>query len=294
MFARSFRGLLLLCLGSFGSMLIGCANPSGLDSLTISPASQALAVGQTAQFTAIGTFGNASHSTTGPVASGVTWVSSAPAVATISASGLATAVGAGTTTITATAAAFNGSATSTATLAVTGSSGGTAGGTITSIAIIPGSQSVSAPGETTQFIAIGSTSSGATVNLSNQVAWSSSSIQIATVAPTTGLATAVGQGTDTITAIYTNPSGGSVVTGTASFNVSGGTSQKYTAISITPSSQALSASGQTTQLVALGTSGSTGLLQNVTTSPLIQWASSTPSIATVTASGLVTGVSAGQ
>jgi uncharacterized protein YjdB len=176
---------------------------------------------------------------------------------------------------------------------VTGSSGGTAGGTITSIAIIPNSQAVAAPGETTQFIAIGTTSSGATVNLSNQVAWSSSTAQIATVGATTGLATAVGQGTDTITAIYT-PSGGSVVTGSATFSVSGGTTQKYTGISITPNSQALSASGQTTQLVALGTSGSTGLLQNVTSSPLVQWTSSIPSIATVSASGLVTGVSAGN
>ncbi len=289
------RGLLLLCLGFFGSTLIGCANPSGLDSIQISPGSQALAVGQTAQFTVIGTFGNANHATTGPVTGGLTWISSAPSVATVNASGLATAVGAGTTTITANAAAFNGSATSTATLTVTGSSGGTAGGTITSIAIIPNSQTVSAPGQTNQFIAIGSTSSGATVNLSNQVAWSSSSIQIATVGATTGLATAVGAGTTTITAIYTNPSGGSVVTGTASFNVSGGTTQKYTAISITPGSQSISASGQVTQLVALGTSGSTGLLQNVTTSPLIQWTSSVPSIASVGATtGIVTGVSTGN
>ena len=69
MFARSFRGLLLLCLGSFGSTLIGCSTPSGLDSIQISPASQGLSVGQTAQFTAIGTFGNASRTTTSPVTS---------------------------------------------------------------------------------------------------------------------------------------------------------------------------------------------------------------------------------
>ena len=59
--------------------------------------------------------------------------------------GVATAVGArASTTITATAAAFNGTVTSTATVSVTGSSGGVAGGTITSISIIPGSQSVGA------------------------------------------------------------------------------------------------------------------------------------------------------
>ena len=64
MFARCcVRGLLLLCLGSFGSTLIGCAN-NGLDSVQVTPATQALTVGQTAQFTATGTFGNAKSLTT--------------------------------------------------------------------------------------------------------------------------------------------------------------------------------------------------------------------------------------
>jgi uncharacterized protein YjdB len=124
------------------------------------------------------------------------------------------------------------------------------------------------------------------------VTWSSSSATIATVGATSGLATAVGQGTTTITALYTNTSGGTVVTGNATFNVSGGTTEKYTGVSITPSSQALSASGQTTQLVALGTSGATGLLTDVSSSSQIKWVSTSPSIATVSATGVVTGVSA--
>ena len=42
--------------------------------------------------------------------------------------------------------------------------------------VIPDSQTVSAPtGQTSQFLAIGTTSSGATVNLTDEVAWSSSS-----------------------------------------------------------------------------------------------------------------------
>src|SRR5258708_1753213 len=62
MFARRcVRGLLLLCLST---TIVGCANPSGLDSVQVSPASQSLTVGQTTQLTAIGTFGNAMHPST--------------------------------------------------------------------------------------------------------------------------------------------------------------------------------------------------------------------------------------
>src|SRR5438874_860665 len=143
MFARrSVRGLLPLCLGSLGfisSTLIGCNN-NGLDSVQVSPTTQALTVGQTAQFTATGTFGNAKNPTTRNITSSVTWTSSVPSVATISAAGIATAVGAGTTTITASTSSFNGHVSSSATVTVTGSSGGSAGGSITLLSIIPAAQ----------------------------------------------------------------------------------------------------------------------------------------------------------
>jgi hypothetical protein len=180
---------------------------------------------------------------------------------------------------------------------VTGSSGGSAGGSIASLAIIPSSQAVATPGQTSQFLAIGTTSSGATINLSGQVAWSSSSPQIATIGAASGLATGVGQGTTTITAIYTNTAGGTVVTGTATFTVSGGTTQQFTALSITPAAQALSASGQTAQFIALGTSGTTGHQQDVTFSSQVRWSSSAPSVASIvpsgTRAGLTTGLSVG-
>ena len=290
MFARRcVPGLLLL---SVVTAIVGCA-ASGLDSVQISPTAQALTVGQTAQFSAVGTYGNAKKLTTQNLTTGVTWTSSAPSVATVSTAGLATAVGAGSTTITASAASFNGTATSKATLTVSGSSGGTGGGSVTSLSIIPGSQSVSSPGKTSQFLAIGTTASGATVNLTTQVVWSSSSTQIATIGAGTGLATAVGQGSTSITALY-NSQSGTVVTGSATFTVSGGATQQFTAISITPNSQALSASGQTSQLVALATSGTSGLQQDVTNSSLVKWTSSIPSIASVSSSGLVTGLGVGN
>ena len=228
---------------------------------------------------------------TSNITGSVTWSVSNPNVATISTTGLATAVGAGYTQVMAESGGIT--ATSDMTVTIPGSTSGTTGSTIVSLAIIPGSQSVASPTQTTQFLAIGTTSSATTVNLTGQVAWSSSSTQIATIGVATGLATAVGQGSTTITAIYTNSTGGTVVAGTATFTVTGGTTEKYTAVAITPGTQGLSASGQTGQFIALGTSGTTGLETDVTNSAQIKWSSSIPSIASVNATGLATGLSVG-
>lgn len=290
MFARcGIRVVLLLCLGS---TLVGCSN-SGLDSVQVSPATQSLTVGQTAQLKAVGTYGNAKHSSTEDITSTVTWTSSVPAVATVSSSGLVTAVGAGTTTVTANTAAFNGPVHSTSIITVTGSGGGSSSGTVSSLSIIPGSQSVSAAGQTTQFIAIGTTSSGATLNLTNQVTWSSSSPQIATITQA-GLATAVAKGTGTITALYTNPTGGTTVAGTATLTVTVGTSQQFTSLTILPNSQILSTLNQTSQFIALATSGTTGLQQDVTNSPQLTWSSSLPGAGFISPSGQAKNLAAGN
>jgi Bacterial Ig-like domain (group 2) len=171
-------------------------------------------------------------------------------------------------------------------------SGFTGSGSIVSIAVIPNAQTVQAPSQTTQFRAIGTTSSGATEDLTAQSTWASSSSQIATIAPSTGVATAVGSGSVTITAVYPL-GGGTPLTGSATFNVSSGATSRYNALSITPGSQALTASGQTAQFIATASSGSSGLQTNVTNSSQIAWSSTSPSIASVNAGGLVTGVSVG-
>jgi flavin reductase (DIM6/NTAB) family NADH-FMN oxidoreductase RutF len=290
---RSRASLLLVLLGlPLALVLAGCNKVESL-SIVPGPGIEVLtAAGQTAQYTAFAEerMGSGPQSTSN-VTNSVSWSSSNPNVATINSSGLATAVGAGYVEITATSS-NNVIATSDLTVNIAGTTTGGTGSSIVSISVIPGSQTVSSPSQTSQFLAIGTTSSGATVDLTNQVAWSSSSAQIGTV-NASGLATAVGQGTDTITVLYTNPVGGSVVTGTATFTVSGGTTEKYTAVGITPGSQALSASGQTGQFVALGTSGATGLKTDVTNSPQIKWSSSIPSIASVSATGLASGLSTG-
>ncbi len=280
----------------------GCSNPL-VDEIAISPTTQSVAVGQTAQFTAVGLTGHGNNhpGTVADITNQVTWTSSVPAVATISAAGVATGVSSGSTTITATIHGYTGLLGATATLTVTGGGGGTGSlSGVTAISIIPGSQAVSAPGETAQFIAIGTTSGGATVDVTSQVAWTSSSVQIATIGASTGLATAVGQGSDNITAIYTNPNGGSTVTGSAVFTVSAGTTEQYTAVTIIPNSQEVTASGgQTGQFIALGTLGNNGLEADVTNSSQITWVSSIPSISTITSglpsgNGVATGVSQGS
>jgi hypothetical protein len=276
----------------------GCGNSTTIDSVTISPSTLSVGTGSTAQLTAIGTIGHGSHpSSSQNVTTLVQWSSSATSIATVSSAGVVTGVGAGATTITATIQGYGGLITSNAAaVTVTGSGGGTGSSTLASLAIIPNSQTVAAPGQTSQFIAIGTTSGGATEDITNTVAWSSSSTQVGKIS-STGLATAVGQGSTTITAIATN-SDNTVVTGTATFTVTGGTAEPYTAITVSPTSESLSATGQTGQLLAVATTGSSGLQEDVTNSPQVTWTSSIPTIATVSTSpaspaGQVAGVSPG-
>ncbi len=279
------RALLLIALAL---LIAGCTN-SEVDSLAVTPTTQSLSVGQTVQLTATGTTGHGSNhpSTTSDVTDTATWTSSSPSVASVGSTGLVTALTAGTSTITASINGYTGTISASSAVTVSASSGtGTASGSVTSLAILPASQSVAVPSDTTQFLAIGTTSTGATLNLTNQVAWSTSSTQIATIGGSTGLATALTQGTVTVIALYT--SGGSTIAGQASFTVSAGSSDEYTAVTLVPASESVSAAGQTGQFIALATSGTTGLDVDVTNSPQTTWSSSISSIATVT-SGLTTG-----
>src|SRR5579864_8682155 len=159
--------------------IAGCGQNTQIGTIQITPSTQALLAGQTAQFSAIGIVGHGKHpSTTQDVTTMVTWSTNAPAITTVNASGLATAVSAGTANIT---ASLPGAPSATATVTVTGGTPGQASSNIVSVAVIPGSQSVASPKESAQFIAIGTTAAGATLDLTSQVAWSSSSTQIATV-----------------------------------------------------------------------------------------------------------------
>ena len=311
-----------------GSVVTGTATytvtiptaPEPLVSLAIVPASQTATVAkQTAQFIAIGTTAtgttvnltNQPATINGKTVSPATWTSSVISVATISASsGLATAVNSGVTAIIAIAYNPDGTAvTGTATYTVNVSG---AQEPLLSLAIVPNTQSVQYPGQTSQLLAIGTFSAAPTTqnltdnNTSYPIRWQSSDASVATVGSpeqagtTPGLVTAVGQGVASITAYAANPDG-TLVYAIASFNVIGGTAEPFTAITVSPGAETLSATGQTGQLLATATDGTTGLLQDVTNSPQVKWSSSIPTIATVSnysaspaaVGGQVAGVSPG-
>ncbi|MFC5862545.1 Ig domain-containing protein [Acidicapsa dinghuensis] len=278
---RALVGALLL-VGLFVPFF-GCGSATGIDSIAVSPSTVSLAAGATVQLTATGTTSHGNHpSSQSNITNQVTWASSITAVATVSSTGVVTGVGAGTTTITASTNGFGGLITSNV-VEVTVTGGGHGGNStiLTGVTVIPGSQSVQSPGVTAQFLAIGTTSAGGTVDVTNQVVWQSSSSQIGTIS-STGLATAVSQGTTTITALASNEDG-TVVTGTATFTVVGGTPEQITALTMYPGSQSATSQAQTSQFFVLGTDGSTGLQFDVTSQ--VVWASSNLSVATIGTNG---------
>jgi uncharacterized protein YjdB len=285
--------IFVLCAAGCAVFFAGCGQNTQVGTIQISPTTQTLNAGQSAQFSATGIIPHGQHpSTTTDVTSLVTWSSNATAIATVNASGLATAVSAGTAIITAT---MPGIPAASATVTVTGGTPGKSSTNIVSIAVIPGSQSVASPKQSAQFIAIGTNAAGATLDLTRQVAWNSSSSAIATVG-TTGLATGVSQGTATITALFTNSSDQSVVTGSATFQIIGGTTEQVTALTIYPSAQATTSLTQQTQFFVIGTQGSSGLQFDVTSQ--VAWSSSDTSVVTIGTQGsgtpgLATAVGAG-
>lgn len=203
-------------------LLASCSSTPWVSSISVTPATQTLTTsGATVQFKAIGTFSNRSHpQTQQDLTDSVTWTSSAPSVATISTTGMAMAVANGTTTIT----AASGATVGTATLTVTIPGGGGGGlNDLTALTIIPatGKQFLNNPGETAQYIAMGTfTGTPATKDMTDQVTWSSSDVRVATI-NSAGLATAVGSclgGITTITALATSPSGAAIA-GTSDLTV---------------------------------------------------------------------------
>lgn len=222
------RRLLTLAFTAFALMLAGCGS-KGLNSVQVSPTSQSVTVGQNAQFTAVGTFGNGSRPSTQNVTNTVTWSSSIPSVATVSSSGVATGVAAGTTIITANATAFNGPVSSSATLTVTGSGQSAGGGaSLLSLTIVPSSITVGNLQDTGQFLAIGTFSAPPVVrDVTNlpTTKWISSAPSVFPVntnsggnsGATAGIVTAYGSGSAVILAEVT-ATDGSILTAQATFN----------------------------------------------------------------------------
>ena len=173
----------------------GCPLP--VASVSVTPATATIGVGQTAQYAAItrDAFGNPLGGRT------VTWSSSNPAVATVNGAGQATGVAVGAATLTATSEGKSG----TAALTVTNVP-------VASVTVSPASASVPA-GQTVQLTATLKDANGNTLT-GRTVTWSSDNTAVATVSGS-GLVSGVAAGAATITATSEAKTGTSAITVTA-------------------------------------------------------------------------------
>lgn len=171
--------------GRSGAATVAITN-AALDRLEVTPANVSLPIGMLQAYRATGTF---SDGLTADFTSSVTWSSSTASVASVSASGLATALSAGSTTITATLAGISGSAP----LSVNTTS-------VTSISVAPARLTLPL-GVRTAYVATAILSDGNARDITTLVTWSSSAPAVASVHPLfSGLVTAQSVGDTTITA----------------------------------------------------------------------------------------------
>ena len=250
--------------GSISGTMKVTVSGAALSSISISGGS-AVAAGVSEQLTAQGTY---TDSSTQAITSQVTWQSSDATVATVSSSGMLKSLKAGTVTVSATMTSVTGNASVTVSSAV-----------LTAINVGTPSPSL-ASGGTEQLTATGMYSDSTTLPITTQVVWSSSDSTVAVV-NSVGLLTALKVGSVTVTASMSGVSGtGNVVVNAPSL----------VSITVTPVAFTI-ASGQSKQLSAMGVY-SDGTSSDVTSQST--WTASSTAYATVSSSGLVTGVAAGS
>jgi len=170
-----------------------------LATVTVSPTSAALSIGGTQQLTAT------TRDSSGNVLSGrvVSWTSGSAAVATVSSSGLVTAVAVGAATITATSEGKSGTATVTVSSVV-----------VYSVTVTPATAAL-AIAQTAQLTATLRDDSNRVLT-GRTVTWTTSNVAAATVS-TAGLVTGVAAGSATITATSEGKSGIATVTVTSQY-----------------------------------------------------------------------------
>lgn len=254
--------------GMSGSTQITVPAPT-LNTISVTPLTANVAVGSTQQFSATATY---SDNSIASVTNLVTWTSSKPAFATITASGIATGVATGSASITATLSGVSGVSQITVQQVVK---------TINTISITPAAANV-AVGSMQQLTATATYSDNSTANVTTQVTWTSSKTAFASV-NSSGTVTGVAAGSASITATLNN------VSGTSQISVPQAT-MTLTSIAVTPSSLSITV-GAKQQFVATATYGDNSTA-NVTGSAV--WASSASSSATISATGLATAVAAGS
>jgi uncharacterized protein YjdB len=232
----------------------------GVAKITVDPGSVGLVAGKTQQLSA----SMKDESGNALATQGITWSSANNSIASVSTSGMVTALHTGSTTISASANGITGQA-----------SVVVSAGAVADIAVSPASVSLT-NGGTEQLSAKLTDASGNTLN--QTVAWSSSNSAVAAVS-SSGDVTAKQAGSATITAAAGGATGSSTITVAAG---------AVSSVSVSPGSSSLVAGG-TQQLTAklADASGSTVTGQTVT------WSSSNSAVVSVSSSGLATAAHTG-
>ncbi|WP_219644522.1 S-layer family protein, partial [Cohnella sp. CFH 77786] len=264
----------------FASLTVTAA-PVTLQSITVTPATATVQVGDTQQYTATANFSDGS---TQDVTNTATWALGDPTKATINASGLATGSAAGTTGVTATWNGMTGNASLTVSAAPVPV-------TLQSITVTPATATIQI-GNTQQYNATANFSDGSTQDVTNAAAWALGDPTKATI-NASGLATGSAAGTTGVTATWNGMTGNASLTVTAApvTPPTGGGSSDPTlqSITVTPATATVQV-GDTQQYTATA-NYSDGSKKDVTNSAA--WALGDPTKATINASGLTTGSAAG-
>jgi hypothetical protein len=244
-------------------------------SVDIAPVAPTIRKGKTQSFSAIGTLNDGTQI---DISNDVAWSSSSPAVATIDAFGLASALSGGTTTIQATPFAYLGAVPpATTTLTVK---------TLTQITVIPADATIRL-GHVAQYTAVGTFDVGSQEFLDpSEIVWSTDDPTIVVFdVPPQARALKVGATTARAHAVDQTPP---VPDGTTSVNV-----VKLDKIDVTPPSGTVKVNA-TFSFQATGTlSDQFGGLSTADLSSEVTWATSNPAAATIDATGLATGVAEG-
>ena len=262
--------------GGIADTAIISVMPAPVASVAVSPATMSVQVGGTVQLAA------ATKDSAGNPLSGraVAWMSSNPAIAAASPSGLVTAVAAGAATITATSEGKSGTASVTVTTLPPPPPPPPA--PVATVTVSPASASLTV-GQSVQLNATLKDASGNVLN-GRTVSWASGTSGVATVSGS-GLVTGVAAGTATITATSEGKSGTATVTVTS---LPPPPPAPVASVVVSPASASVPV-GATVQLTASLKDAS----GNVLTGRTIAWGTSAAGVATVSASGLVTGAAAG-
>jgi len=235
--------------------------PVPVGTVTVAPSSSSIVVLQTAQLTPT------VKDLNGVVVTNrvVTWSSNNPAFVSVSSTGVVTGLVPGSATITATSEGKSGTATVSVTLAP-----------VATVTVTPPSANVT-QGQTQALSATLKDASGNTLT-GRAITWSTSTPGVATVS-SSGVVTAVAVGTATITATSEGKTGTSMITVTPI---------PVATVTVSPSSSSVKIGN--TKALSATTRDVNG---NVLTGRVITWSSSDTNKATVSSSGVVTGVAEG-